>query len=83
MTAIIERDVQAVLRSRVEHALAHRILAHNMHIAEHALRDVAAQPVPRLAEVGRLVDVRIAIVDEMRVDGDVRSRRVVLAGLNA
>ena len=82
VSAVVERHVQRILGAGVQHALAHRIFAHHVHVAEHTLRNIVTDTRPGLAEVCCLVDVRIAIIDEVRVDRNVRRAGVVLAGLN-
>ena len=82
LRTVVERHVQRVLRARVQQAAPHRIFAHHVHVAEHTARNGGVEPRERAAVVGGLVDVRVAIVDEMRVYRHVRRRGVVLAGLD-
>ena len=53
-----------------------------MHVAEHTLGNTRVEPRECLAVIRGLVDVRVAIVDEMRVHRHVRRARIVLARLD-
>ena len=80
--AVVVRNVEAVFRARVEQARHLRVFAHNTHVAEHRLGNAAAQRLPRLAVIGRLINVRVAVVDLMAVNRNVGRAARVPRGFN-
>ena len=48
-----------------------------MRVAQHRLRNAVRDLLPGLSIIGSLVDPRVAIVDLMTIDGEIRSARVV------
>ena len=77
MRAVVERDVQRVLRAEVEQAAPNGILTNDVRVAERALGNSVHDQLPRLAVVVGLVDPGLAVVLLMRVDDDVRRSGVV------
>jgi hypothetical protein len=68
--AVVHRQVEAVLRPRVEHAAAHRILPHNVRVV--ARRDAVDNLRPGAAEIVRPEYVRREVTEQRLLDGDVR-----------
>src|SRR5512146_114865 len=64
--AVVVADVHAGFGARIQQSLSLGIFSHGAH--EAALRDAFYQHRPRLAEVNRLEDVRLKIVQPMTID---------------
>ena len=74
---LVCREVHTVLGAEIEHALLDWIFADAVRVAVNALLNVAADRFPGLAVIGRFIHERIAVVDLVQVDGDVRGARVI------
>ena len=48
-----------------------------MRVTQHRMRNAVGDQLPGLAVIRRLVNPRVAVVDLMAIDGDVRCARVV------
>ncbi len=70
-SAVVERVVERVSGSGKQQTAAVRILRHIAHISQRPLRQIAADTRPGLAEVGCLIDIGIAIIHQMQIDGNV------------
>jgi hypothetical protein len=59
------------------------VLGNRENVVERVLRgQIASDPRPGLTEVRRLEDERIALVDEVCVDGNVRGARLEVRGID-
>ena len=75
LLAVVERYVDAVLASRVQEARPLHILAHGVHIV--VVFDPCDDLFPRLAVVVGFEDVRLPIVLQVVLDGDVGGARLM------
>ncbi len=80
--AVVERHVQPALRAKVQEAAPNRVLSNYVRVAHDAVRDAGDDQLPRLSEILRAIDPRIAVVLLVPVDDDVGRARVVLRRLD-
>ena len=72
MRAVVARVEEAVAGAGEELPLLVRVLGDRFHVRQRMrVRQIAVRALPRGAVIGRLEDVRLAAVRQMRVDGDV------------
>jgi hypothetical protein len=71
--AVVERVIRPVAGAGEQEPRAVGILGDALDIGQRVFRQVAIDPLPRLAEVGGLVDEGVAVVREVKIDADVRS----------
>ena len=83
MVALVERVVHTIAGTGEQQPRAVGIIAHAAHIGQSVLGQVAIDPLPGLAVIGRLVDERVAVVREMQIDADIGAGRIKARGRNA
>jgi len=78
--AVVRRVVDARLRSREEQSAAHRVLADRACVG--AVRDASRDRRPRLAEIGRLQEIRFEIVQLISVRRYISRSRIEMRRLD-
>jgi hypothetical protein len=79
---LVERDIKGVFGPQKEQPFADGILRHTMGIAEHAFRDTGCDGRPGFSVIGGLIDVRIAVIDLVEVNGYVCPPGVIAGRLD-
>ena len=77
---VVERELDPLFRRGVEHALAHRVLAHG--VDEMAVGDAVDDELPALAAVMRAVNVGLAVVEAVPINRDVSGFGIEVRGLD-
>ena len=71
MSAVIPRVVERVARAREQHPFAVRVLGDDPGVGERAFREISGDLGPRLPEVRGLIEPRVAVVHQVKIDGDI------------
>src|SRR5438045_8412913 len=72
VTAVVERVVDSIAGAGKQQAFAVRVFSDAAHVAQWMLGQAIHNACPSLAEVSGLIDEGIAIIDEVKINSEVR-----------
>src|SRR5437660_699407 len=77
MIAVVERDVQTVFGAGEQQSAAYWVLLDCIGVAERRLGNAVDDQLPCFPKIGSAIQIWIADIDLMSIDGDVTGSRIV------